>query len=173
MADFSKRRFGLSGGGFTLVELIIVMVILAITAMVAIPMITSGAGFQIRAVANMIAADIEYAKQMAITHGNKYSVVFNKDNDTYKIVDQNGSVIDHPVRTGFDYSVDLTTDSRTDEVDIVDVDFDSTSIVKFDYLGSPYNGSDHSLSAGNITLQAGDEEIIVKIESVTGYISIE
>ena len=46
MVDSDKRRFGFSGGGFTLIELTIVVVILLIAAMVAIPMVTSAATFQ-------------------------------------------------------------------------------------------------------------------------------
>jgi len=53
--------------GFTLIELMIVIVILSITALTAIPMLSSGASMQIRSAANMIAADLEYAKSMAIS----------------------------------------------------------------------------------------------------------
>ena len=166
-----KRHFCLNGGGFSLVELIIVIAILLIGGMVAIPMITSADSFQLSSVANMIAADLEYAKQMAITRGSMYSVVFDKTNESYQIVDQSKAVIPHPVKIGFNYSVDLTTDSRTDEVDIYDVNFDSRSIVKFDYFGSPYNSSGNSLSSGEITLEAGGEKMTISVEPVTGHIS--
>ncbi|MHC4735672.1 MAG: prepilin-type N-terminal cleavage/methylation domain-containing protein, partial [Planctomycetota bacterium] len=58
-----------AGSGFTVIELLIVVVIIAIAAMAAIPMMTSAAGFQIRSAANMIAADLEYAKTIAISRG--------------------------------------------------------------------------------------------------------
>ena len=173
MIDSGKRRFGFSGGGFTLVELIIVAAILLIAAMVAIPMITSAESFQLRSVANMIAADIEYAKQMAITRGGMYSVVFKKTDETYEIVDQNGSVVAHPVKTGFSYSVNLKSDSRTNKVDIYNVNFDSTQEVKFDYLGSPYNGSGNPLVDGQIILMAGNDKMTINVEPVTGHISIQ
>ena len=173
MVDSDKRRFGFNGGGFTLVELVIVVAILLIAAMVAIPMLTSAETFQLRAVANMIAADLEYAKQMAITRGGKYSVVFQQGTESYKIVDQDGSVIAHPVKIGFSYSVDLKSDSRTDKVNIASVNFGSTQTVKFDYLGSPYNGSDKPLNIGEILLQAGEDEITINVEPVTGHISFQ
>ncbi len=168
-----KRHFGLSGGGFSLIELIIVVVILLIGAMVAIPMVTSAGSFQLSSVANMIAADLEYAKQMAITRGGMYSVVFDKAKESYQIVDQGGSVIAHPVKIGFSYSVKLRADSRTDKVNIKDVDFDFTKIVKFDYFGSPYNGSGNPLGAGSITLKVDGDEIIISVEPVTGHISFQ
>lgn len=163
----------LSGGGFSLVELIIIVVILMIAAMIAVPMISSAASFQLRSTANMIAADLEYAKQIAIGRGGLYSVVFDKTNESYQIIDQNGDVIARPVKTSQSYSVNLTSDSRTNRVDIVDVDFDSSSTVKFDCLGSPYNGSGTSLAVGEITLKAGDNEMTVTVEPVTGHISIQ
>ena len=160
-------RYGLRGigGGFTLVEMLIVVVIIAIAAMIAVPMMSSAAGVQIRSAASIIAADLEYAKSMAISRGQNYSVVFDKNTETYAIKDQNGNVIPHPVKKGFDYIMDFQSDSRLNKVDITNVDFNATSSVKFDCLGSPDNG-------GTISLQAKGVTATVNVESVTGFISI-
>ncbi|MBN2457034.1 MAG: prepilin-type N-terminal cleavage/methylation domain-containing protein [Sedimentisphaerales bacterium] len=157
--------------GFTLVEIMIVVVIIAIAAMMAIPMVGSAAGIQVRAAANMVAADLEYAKNMAISKQKIYSVVFDETNESYQIEDVNG-LIEHPVKKGFQYAVNFSQDSRVDRVDIVDADFDSTSTVKFDYLGSPYNGSNNPLNSGVITLQAAGTSVTVTVEPVTGYVRI-
>ena len=97
--------YGLRGksDGFTMVEIVIVVVIIAIAALAAVPMMSSAASLQIRSAANMIAADLEYAKSMAISRGQNYSVVFDKDADSYKIVDPLGNVIQHPIKKGFTY----------------------------------------------------------------------
>jgi prepilin-type N-terminal cleavage/methylation domain-containing protein len=162
--------------GFTLVEIIIVIVIIAIVAMTAIPMMTAAASMQIRAAANMVAADLEYAKSMAISKGQSFSVVFDETNERYQIEDQGGSVVPHPVKKGFNYIVDFANDSRTNKVDIADADFDpdSSSIITFDYLGSPYSGSGTAkpLNGGVISLQAGNWGRTIAIEPVTGYITI-
>jgi Tfp pilus assembly protein FimT len=152
-------------------EILIVLVILAIVAIVAIPVASSAAGVQLRSVVNLIAADIEYAKSMAITRAQDFSVVFDSSQESYWIENPQGAVIAHPVKKGFNYIVDLS-DEGFDKVDIVSADFDSTSTVKFDYLGSPYNGSDGPLNSGVITLQAGEETITIAVEPVTGFISI-
>ena len=47
---------------FTLIEVLIVMVILGIAAVAAVPMFSSAGSIQIRSAANIIAADLEYAK---------------------------------------------------------------------------------------------------------------
>ena len=93
-------------------------------------------------------------------------MVFDKAGDSYRIENQNGDVIAHPVKKGFDYVIDFRKDGRLDKVDIADVDFDSTGKVAFDCLGSPDNG-------GNITLQAGGMIVRITVEPVTGFISIE
>jgi prepilin-type N-terminal cleavage/methylation domain-containing protein len=159
--------------GFTVIELVIVVVIIAIAAMVAIPIMSSASGFQIRSAANMIAADLEYAKTMAISKGQTFSVVFDETTESYRIEDQNDTIIRHPVKKGFDYIVDFRTDSRLSKVDIEAVNFDTTSEVKFDYLGSPSNGANNSLNTGVVSLRAGQMTATVSVEPVTGFISIE
>jgi prepilin-type N-terminal cleavage/methylation domain-containing protein len=161
-----------AGGGFTIIELLIVVVIIAIAALVAIPMMTSADSFQIRSAANMIAADLEYAKTIAISRGQRFSVVFDKTTESYRIEDESGAVIAHPVKKGFDYIIDFQNDSRLNKVDIEDVNFDTTSEVTFDYLGSPYDGDDNPLNSGVISLRAGQMTVTVNIEPVTGFISI-
>jgi len=172
--DRHKIRYHLkaASGGFTLIEIVIVIVIFAIAAMMAIPIMTSGASFQIRSAANVIAADLEYAKTIAISKGQSFSVVFDKTTETYRIEDQAGAVIPHPVKKGFDYIVDFRNDGRLSKVDIEDVSFDATSVIQFDYLGSPYDALGNPLNSGVITLKAGRMAATVNVEPVTGFISI-
>ncbi len=174
-----KRHTGfitqLQESAFTMIEIIIVVVIIAIAAMTVVPMMSSAASMQIRSAANMIAADLEYAKSMAISRGQYYSVVFDKNAETYEIRDQSGSVIQHPVKKG-DFIINFGSDSRLDKVNIVDADFDpdSSQTITFDYLGSPYSGTGISeqLNSGVISLQAGIITKTIRVEPVTGFISI-
>ncbi len=162
-----------TSGGFTIIEILLVVVIIAIAAMIAVPMMSSAASVQIRSAANIIAADLEYTKSMAISRQKNYSVVFNTANDYYEVHDPNG-IIRHPVKKGFDYKVDFSSDSRLDKVVIDNADFDSSNTITFDYLGSPYSGSGTSdpLNSGTINLKAGDFTMTVSVEPITGFISI-
>jgi prepilin-type N-terminal cleavage/methylation domain-containing protein len=161
-------RYGLRrSGGFTMVELVIVVVIIAIAALAAVPMMSSAASLQIRSAANMIAADLEYAKSMAISRGETYSVEFDTNTDSYRIKDQAG-VVQHPVKKGFLYEINFQTDSRLSKVDITNVNF-MDSKVTFDCLGSPVNLT----VEGIITLQAGGITKRITVEPVTGFISIQ
>lgn len=157
---------------FTIIEILIVVALLAIAGLMAVPMMSSAASMQIYAAANMIAADLEYAKSMAISRGQNFSVVFDKTAETYQIKDQSGNVIPHPVKKGFPYVIDFRNDRRLNRVDIFDANFDATSEVKFDYLGSPYNGNGTALNSGVISLQAAGITKTIRVEPVTGYISI-
>jgi prepilin-type N-terminal cleavage/methylation domain-containing protein len=171
-----RGRLKAASGGFTLIEIVIVVVIIAIAAMMAIPMMTSAGSFQIRSAANIIAADLEYAKTIAISKGQSFSVVFDITTESYRIDDQSGSIIVHPVKKGFYYAVDFRNDGRLSKVDIENVVFDpgSNSTITFDYLGSPYSGSGTStpLNSGVISLRVGQMTATINVEPVTGFISI-
>ena len=164
----SESRHDIRGshGGFTVVELLIVVVILAIIGLTALPMISSAGSVQIRSAANMISADLEYARSMAISSGQNFSVEFDKNTESYWIEDQAGNVIPHPVKKGFNYIIDFRNDGRLNSVDITNVDFNMTATVLFDCLGSPDNG-------GTVILQADGNTKTITVEPVTGFISIQ
>ena len=154
----SDLRYQISG--FTLVEILVVVVILSIAALAAIPMMTSAGGLQVDSAANMIAADLEYAKSMAIGYQQNYSVVFDTANESYEIQNSASSVISHPVNIGFDYVVDFQNEKYLSEVDIVS----ATSPVTFDAMGSPS-------SAAAIVISAGGTTRTINVEAFTGFIS--
>jgi prepilin-type N-terminal cleavage/methylation domain-containing protein len=160
--------YGLQGTkrGFTIIEIVIVVVIISIAALVAVPMMSSAASLQIRSAANMIAADLEYARSMAISRGQNFSVEFDVNTEQYRIKDQAGNVISHPVKKGFNYEIDFQNDSRLSKVDIANVDFNMTASVQFECLGSPDNG-------GVVIIQAGGATKTIIVEPVTGFISIQ
>ena len=167
--------------GFTLVEILIVVVIITMTAAMVIPMMGSTSSMQINSAANMIVSDLEYAKSMATGRQQNYIVVFDVADNSYEIKDFNSlsgtwEVIDHPIKKGFKYAVDFSSDSRLDKVDIDTMDFDpgSSDTITFDYFGSPYSGTGtvNPLSRGEINLQADGATITISVEPVTGYISI-
>jgi prepilin-type N-terminal cleavage/methylation domain-containing protein len=160
---------------FTMIEIIVVVIIISIAAMMAIPMISSAGSTQVRSAANMLAADLEYARSISITTGRNFSVVFDKANETYSIKDSDGNIIEHPVRKD-EYSVDFDGHDTLGEVVIQEAVFSPgfSQAVTFDYLGSPYSGTGtaNPLNGGEIQLKAGNVTIKVTVEAVTGYIAI-
>ena len=150
--------------GFTVIEILIVMVIITIAALTAVPMMSSASSVQIRSAASMIAADLEYAKSMAISRGQNYLVRFDQNADSYQIEDTDGVIL-HPVKKGFDYLVDFGNDTRLNRVDITGANFSGNPDVEFDSMGSPDSG-------GTVSLQAGGTTVTITVEPITGYISI-
>jgi len=170
-----------SGRGFTLVELILVVLILSIAAVIAIPMFSSAADIQVRSTANRIAADLDYARGLAITRQKNYAVVFYPASESYDIREAGLSIIKNPLDSK-DFLVDLTADHRISGVDIFSANFDTAAdnAITFDYLGTPYPGNVASPTArlndtGVITLQSKDGRFVirVKVEPLTGYVTIE
>lgn len=173
MKKRSQRQQG-TGGGFTLVEIIVVVVILAIASLVAIPVFSSGADMQVRSAANKIAADLDYAKGLAITHQKNYTVVFTPSSESYQVQDETGTPVKHPMRPDDDFIEDLDADRRLSKVDIISTTLDSDSVT-FDYLGAPYSGGSPLSSVGQIAIQDTDRKyppLYVKIQPVTGYVTI-
>ena len=174
--ELSEQNVVRRACGFTLIEVIVVVVILAIVALMAVPMFGSAADIQLKAAANMIAADLEYAKSMAISRQQPYSVVFNSAAESYEVRDKDGAVIPHPINPG-DLAIVFPSDSRLNQVVIVTADFDpgSEETITFDYLGSPYSGSTTAtpLISGTISLQAAGFPMTITVEPITGYVTID
>ena len=160
--------------GFTMVEIIVVMVILIIAAMLAVPMVSSAADMQLQTAANVITADLEYAKNLAITRQESYSVVFSPGTSSYEIHDSSG-VIAHPQLSGRNFVVSFADEKRLNRVSIAIAEFDAVQTISFDYLGSPYSGVGTAtpMNSGVVTLQADTNTTIVNIEPVTGYITTQ
>ena len=158
--------------GFTLVEIIIVVVIMSIAALMAVPMLTSASDLQLKSAANVIAADLEHVKSLAISRQKIYSVVFDSSTDSYQVLDSDSNVVSHPTKAGGLFTVSFPSESRLNSVGI-SADFDSDETVKFNYLGTPINSSDTDLVSGVITLTSGGDTMTVTVEPVTGYITIQ
>jgi len=150
--------------GFTLIEIIIVIVIISIAALLVIPMMSSAGDIQVCAAADMIAADLEYAKSMAVSRQKPYKVIFDAAAESYRLEDDTG-IITHPVNAGKPYSVNFKADSRVSQVNIANVNFGGVSQVEFDSMGSPSSG-------GVVMLTAGGEIVTVTVEAGTGFISV-
>ncbi len=155
--------------GLTLVEIMVVLVILAIGAAIVLPMSSSASRLQSRAAADMVYADIEYMRSLAMTHGQVHQIAFDTVNESYQIQDQSGTPVAHPVNQGQIYEFSFPG-SRLGNVNIVSVDFDGTSILAVNHLSIPYSlgGSYAKLgAAGTIVLRAGGVTHTVRIEPET------
>jgi prepilin-type N-terminal cleavage/methylation domain-containing protein len=69
--------------GLTLVELLVTLAVIAILAAVIIPHMGTQIPEQIEAAAEIVAADLEYARSLAVANGSNYRLTFEPDAEQY------------------------------------------------------------------------------------------
>ncbi len=149
-------------GGFTLVELIVVIVILGILALMVIPSMSNSDNLKARAAARMVMADLEYAQSQAIVSQRQTTVTFNVAADSYTVSNASGPLI-HPI-TKNTYAISLNQVRGMNSVAIASAGFGANSAVTFDALGSPDN-------SGTISIAAGATTYYVTVAPVTGRVT--
>lgn len=176
MAELKKTTPCGGAAAFTLIEIIVVVMILSIAAMIAVPMMSSAADIQVRSAANRLSADLDYAKNLAITHQQNFTVVFDDSatsSNGYQIQDSTATVVTNPV-SGRAFTVLYANEHGINRVKVSALALDpvtASKAITFNYLGSPLiDGAD--LNNGQITLTADGFSLKVVVEPMTGYVTI-
>lgn len=161
--------------GFTLIELVMVIVILGILAVTVIPKTTTTKGsVRLQAACQKLASDLRFMQQMAIAQQVRFGISFDIGDESYfgYRVDTAAKAIDP--HTQGDLEVDF--DQMTEFNDIVIASTDFSNAIEFDSMGNPYDGNGDALSSeGVLTLETidGASSKTVRIEPVTGRVSIQ
>lgn len=71
--------------GFTLVELLIVVSLMAILAAIVLPSATPAVSQHLQAAAEMAASDLGYARSLAVSNSSYYRIVIEVNNNLYRI----------------------------------------------------------------------------------------
>lgn len=138
--------------GFTLIELLTVILILSIVLTVVGPMYRGGQKSDVTVLGRKLAADLRYAKSIAITSGRPYSVMFDFEKKNYTLGESNTV---HTIPDGVDMSLTLDVTNVNNKV------------------GKIYFYPDGSSSGGVIELQ-GSKKIQKVITSwLHGGVSLE
>jgi len=85
--------------GFTIPELLVALVAIAIVAGIAIPMHFARAEVTLENAGVLLARDLRAAQNGAAYHGRSLRVDFDDDGGGYRVLDPRGQVVEHP-RTG-------------------------------------------------------------------------
>ena len=165
-------------GGYTLVELTIVMLIMGIVAAAAVPRFNDSMDrFRVEAAASRIAADLNLVRARAMTQGSPQGVNFFTSSESYQLAGDPD--IDSP---GEEYWVYLSKTSYP--VDLVSTTFTNTNAftnivaVVWDIFGqasgyAPPPNVQTPLSSGTIVIASGSEQRTVVINPVTGKASVQ
>lgn len=164
--------------GFTLVEILMVVVILGIAGAIIVPQLGSRDDLKAAAAARMLLADLIYAQNMAITRQTNHYVKF--EGQQYKLLVAPGmTLIRHPVNKN-DYLARFGTGGTQGlrDVSLVSASFvgqvspTAYATIGFDPLGTPvvYPDADpaDTMSSGSIVLQSGQYKLRIDVEPFTG-----
>ncbi len=149
--------------GFTLVELIVVMAILAIAAAIIVPYATGTTDLEVISAARVAASDLQYAQNVAIVSQSPVTVTFAPAENRYSLSNASGPLIDPMTKES--YVVDFDTRSGFRQLRMVSASFSGSNSVTFDEMGVPDN-------AGTVRLQAGSHVCEVGVASATGKVTV-
>lgn len=130
--------------GFTIPELLLAVVAIAIVAGIAIPMHFGRADVTLENACILLAEDLRAAQNTAAYRGQAMSVVFDEDGGGYRVVDEHGSVVQHP-RTDLPFIRRYDRDGVFEGVHVRLVDLGDDRTLVYDSRG-------FALEAGRLSL---------------------
>ncbi|HSU69648.1 MAG TPA: type II secretion system protein [Tepidisphaeraceae bacterium] len=172
-ASSSSRR------GFTLIEILCVVVIIGLTSAIILPQMGSRDDQRVASASRMLMADLLYAQNRSIAYQTRHYVQFNTVTNSYQVMVDSGSntpgsVITHPVNS-VSYVQTVGTGSLA-KVSMQSVSFDSNTTIAFDTMGVPYSYNATTglapLTSGSVVFQAGINKLTVSVAPYSGEITV-
>ena len=184
-----SRLFRRFGAGFTLVEILAVVVIIGIASAIIIPQMGTRDDLRATAAARTRVADLVYAQSLAISNGSYVYVKFDTTDNKYTLLStaapSGGDVaLNHPI-TQTTYTQQFGSTAKGWETiaissavfDGIDSNYHGEFTVAFDEIGSPWVycydlNNKNELNAGTIVLSCGQFTKTVTVAAATGEISV-
>ena len=162
--------------GFTLIEILVVVLIMGIAAAIAVPTMGGTAGSKSTAGARMIMADLLYAQSRAIELQQMTYISFDSVNNQYSVMSSPTVVMTNPsTDTPYTRSFGAAGNSGLPDCALGAPNFDGQTMVAFDYLGAPYsvsNGVATALNSGSVTIGCNGVNVTVQVDPITGQIEV-
>ncbi len=159
--------------GFTLIEIIVVVVILGILAAIVIPQALDTDRDVVIAAAGMVSRDLEFAQSEAMKRQTPVTIQFNTGTESYTISDADG-MLTNPA-THQPYNVNLQTAIGEAGLNIVSANFGGgASSVTFLSSSEPVQGGTTQIvdSSNKVVIQCGDYSMSVSISPVIGKVTV-
>jgi prepilin-type N-terminal cleavage/methylation domain-containing protein len=161
-------------GGFTLIEVLIVVVLLAILSSVLVPALTDAASGKLRGSALLLAEDIQYVQAEAMNSNQLLRIRF-VNSTRYQVEDPDGGVggstlilrhpqLDYPAHNGA-FIVDFSDPGPLNGTTISSVRFGGQSWLEFGNYGEPTAG-------GYLLLKSGRYQVRITVAPITGMVTI-
>jgi general secretion pathway protein H len=166
-------RFAYRTVGYSLLEVIIVLLVLAIAAAMVVPTMGSASGTKLRQAARLLAGDLGYARSASIAHGDDPRVVvFKPEKNRYHIAAQSkpAEPIARPETT---QPLAVTFGSgRAAELDGVTIESISLDDGGDTTLGFGIYGSPDVEQQAKITLAHQGQTITITVHPTTGQATL-
>jgi len=173
---YHSRRPLMRSAGFTLIELIAVMVVVSLLSAVVVPTLSDMTSARQASAGTRLLHDLNQARQITMARGVRTWVTFDTTAESYTLFIEdadnpgraNRSVMDNQVQGGT-FTVALNT-GLYNGGGIDSVSLNGGAEVGFDYLGRPLDESETLLAAnGSVTLVGSH---VITITARTGYMSL-
>lgn len=159
--------------GYTLIEILIVVVLMGIAGALVIPSFGSTHILRVQASARAIVADITAAQSDAVARQERRAIVFDGTTNSYSIFRVRGETLTA------DDLIKRTVLRETAERGLVgrlaESNFNGTNVLVFDELGGPLQGlaSSQPLTVmGTVRVSGYGSVLEVRVEPYTGRVSV-
>jgi prepilin-type N-terminal cleavage/methylation domain-containing protein len=147
-------------GGFTAVELVVTIILVAILAATAIARWGSTADKSVGYQADRLARDIRHAQMLAFTRSEKLTLTI-ASTTSYQVVDGGGAVITDPAKGG-NFVQDLQNG----------VTISGGPSIAFDGLGRPTSGGAPAGASVSFTVSGDAKVATVTVAPLTGFVTV-
>lgn len=164
-------NFGHRSRGFTLVEMLLTVAVLAIISLLAIPSIGKTSDDQLRSAAKILIADLEYAQMQSTGDAvNAAVLVFNADGTGYSIALASDPTT--PVTNPITKAPYAETFGSGRLITCPNVMISGMSVGGDEQLGFDSHGGLDQTTAATVTLSCQGRQLTITIQPYTGEASI-
>lgn len=150
--------------GFTLVEVLIVMVVGLILAGVMVPSVSSLGDQRVAADVQVLAADLELVQARGIATGQLHRVLFDLQSSTYRIESPPGSILDEPLTKRPWVRVLSSASSQGSQIVALELGGDNALILGASGLPD---------SSVRVSMEVGAFQASVEMSDVTGEVTTQ
>ena len=168
------RYLAMGRAGFTVAEILIVVLVLAIMAAIVIPSIGTSADAQLTSAAQVLVTDLENTRSLALTGQVPYTLLFNTTKTSYKVAtDYAGGAytatqaVPHPVQGHALFEVTPAALNGMQDVTVFEVKFGPSPYQTY----VTFNSDGTAAPAGHVTFKAGGNYIKVSVDDLTGVVT--